>query len=140
MAVLTCTHNLCFERKKKKKRKISKFFNEKFYFSQMKKLLCIAWASVGNGIILFTFQSISSRFFPYHEIETDAVFSFDEDSLLTLDEIDFALSVWREFPERIVGYPARSHHWDDTKNRWSYSSRWSNEYSMVLTGAAVYHR
>jgi len=55
-------------------------------------------------------------------------------------QIDFALSVWHEFPERIVGYPARSHYWDEAKNRWSYSSRWSNEYSMIMTGAAVYHR
>lgn len=23
---------------------------------------------------------------------------------------------------------------------WGYSSKWTNEYSMVLTGAAVYHR
>lgn len=99
-------------------------------------------ADLGVPILVKTrnIQSISSRFFPYHEIETDAVFSLDEDSLLTLDEIDFALSVWREFPDRIVGYPARSHYWDDTKNRWSYSSRWSNDYSMILTGAAVYHR
>ena len=93
-----------------------------------------------QSLILSLLQSISSRFFPYQEIETDAVFSFDEDSLLTLDEIDFALSVWQEFPDRIVGYPARSHYWDDSKNRWSYSSRWSNDYSMILTGAAVYHR
>ena len=55
-------------------------------------------------------------------------------------QIDFALSVWREFPERIVGYPTRSHYWDENKNRWSYTSRWNNEYSMILTGAAVYHR
>ena len=32
-------------------------------------------------------QTISSRFYPYAEIETDAVFSFDEDSLLTTDEV-----------------------------------------------------
>ncbi len=23
---------------------------------------------------------------------------------------------------------------------WGYSSKWTNEYSMVLTGAAIYHR
>ncbi|XP_033727829.1 LOW QUALITY PROTEIN: exostosin-1a-like [Pecten maximus] len=84
--------------------------------------------------------SISNRFHPYPEITTDAVFGFDEDSLLTTDEIDFAFSVWKEFPERIVGYPARGHYWDSSKNRWSYSSKWTNEYSMILTGAAIYHR
>ncbi|XP_052763303.1 exostosin-1b-like [Mya arenaria] len=99
-------------------------------------------ADLGVPVVVKTrnIKTISSRFYPYQEIETDAVFGFDEDVILTTDEIDFALSVWREFPERIVGYPARSHHWDEAKNRWSYSSRWSNEYSMVLTGASIYHR
>ena len=50
-------------------------------------------------------------------IETDAVFSFDEDVSLTTDEIDFTFHVWCHFPERIVGYPARTHFWDDTKVR-----------------------
>ncbi|KAK6167913.1 hypothetical protein SNE40_021838 [Patella caerulea] len=85
-------------------------------------------------------KTISARFYPFKEIETDAIWSLEEDSLLTTDEIDFAFSVWQEFPERIVGYPARSHYWDEIKQRWSYTSKWSNEYSMVLTGAAVYHR
>jgi glucuronyl/N-acetylglucosaminyl transferase EXT1 len=54
--------------------------------------------------------------------------------------IDFAFQVWKEFPDRIVGYPAREHFYDKIKNRWSYTSKYTNEYSMVLTGAAVYHR
>jgi len=41
---------------------------------------------------------------------------------------------------RIVGYPARSHFWDDAKSCWSYTSKWTNDYSLVLTGAAFYHR
>ncbi|WAR17951.1 EXT1B-like protein, partial [Mya arenaria] len=86
-------------------------------------------ADLGVPVVVKTrnIKTISSRFYPYQEIETDAVFGFDEDVILTTDE-------------RIVGYPARSHHWDEAKNRWSYSSRWSNEYSMVLTGASIYHR
>lgn len=54
-------------------------------------------------------------FRPLDLIETDAVFSLDEDATLTTDEIDFAFHVWRHFPERIVGFPARTHYWDDTK-------------------------
>lgn len=54
--------------------------------------------------------------------------------------MDFAFIVWHSFPERIVGYPARSHYWDAAKGRWGYTSKWTNEYSMVLTGAAFYHR
>ena len=54
--------------------------------------------------------------------------------------MDFAFTVWQSFPERIVGYPARSHFWDSNKERWGYTSKWTNDYSMVLTGAAIYHR
>ena len=59
--------------------------------------------------------SISQRFYPYPEIQTDAVLSLDEDSILNTDELDFAYTVWRDFPDRIVGYPARAHFWDDSK-------------------------
>ncbi|EDW32054.1 GL11446 [Drosophila persimilis] len=84
--------------------------------------------------------SISQRFVPYDEIQTDAVLSLDEDAILNTDELDFAYTVWRDFPERIVGYPARAHFWDDSKNAWGYTSKWTNYYSIVLTGAAFYHR
>ncbi|XP_037945940.1 exostosin-1-like [Teleopsis dalmanni] len=84
--------------------------------------------------------SISERFYPYPEIQTDAVLSLDEDAILNTDELDFAYTVWRDFPDRIVGYPARAHFWDDAKNAWGYTSKWTNYYSIVLTGAAFYHR
>ncbi|XP_076872573.1 exostosin-1 isoform X2 [Brachyhypopomus gauderio] len=85
-------------------------------------------------------KTMSGRFFPHDVIRTDAVLSLDEDSVLSTNEVDFAFIVWRSFPERIVGYPARSHYWDGGKRRWGYTSKWTNEYSMVLTGAAFYHR
>lgn len=59
--------------------------------------------------------SISQRFYPHELIETDAVLSLDEDATLNTDELDFAYLVWRDFPDRIVGYPARAHYWDDGK-------------------------
>ncbi|XP_077287346.1 exostosin glycosyltransferase 1 ttv isoform X2 [Arctopsyche grandis] len=85
-------------------------------------------------------MGISARFQPHALIETAAVLQLDEDASLTADEADFAYTVWKDFPDRIVGYPARTHFWDDAKGAWGYTSRWTNEYSIVLTGAAVYHR
>uniref|UniRef100_A0A8C2SAA1 Exostosin-1 n=1 Tax=Capra hircus TaxID=9925 RepID=A0A8C2SAA1_CAPHI len=85
-------------------------------------------------------QVMSSRFLPYDNIITDAVLSLDEDTVLSTTEVDFAFTVWQSFPERIVGYPARSHFWDNSKERWGYTSKWTNDYSMVLTGAALYHK
>ncbi|VEN57738.1 unnamed protein product [Callosobruchus maculatus] len=87
-----------------------------------------------------TKSSISQRFFTHKEIETEAILSLDEDTIITTDEIDFAFTVWKQFPDRIVGYPGRSHYWDDSKSTWGYTSKWTNDYSIVLTGAAFYHR
>lgn len=87
-----------------------------------------------------TEPGISQRFSPHHLLQTPAILSLDEDALLTTDEVDFAFQVWRSFPDRIVGYPARSHYWDDAKGTWGYTSKWTNDYSIVLTGAAFYHR
>ncbi|XP_023652819.2 exostosin-1 [Paramormyrops kingsleyae] len=97
-------------------------------------------SSVPITIIEGERKTMSGRFFPHDAIVTDAVLSLDEDSVLSTNEVDFAFIVWRSFPDRIVGYPARSHYWDSSKTRWGYTSKWTNEYSMVLTGAAFYHR
>ncbi|NXS83706.1 EXT1A protein, partial [Erpornis zantholeuca] len=83
---------------------------------------------------------LSDRFFPFEAIQTDAVLSLDEDTSLSTSEVDFAFSVWRSFPERIVGFPTQSHFWDAEQGRWGYTSRWTNEISIVLTTAAFYHR
>ncbi|KAG7257105.1 hypothetical protein CRUP_010632 [Coryphaenoides rupestris] len=69
-------------------------------------------------------KSMSSRFFPYDVILTDAILSLDEDSVLSTNEVDFAFRVWQSFPERIVGYPARSHYWDSGRARWGYTSKY----------------
>ncbi|XP_063229981.1 exostosin-1 [Bacillus rossius redtenbacheri] len=107
------------------------------------------WPAVPQTVSLAIFHTsqdtqqthgISQRFYPHPLIRTDAVLSLDEDCLLTTDEVDFAFQVWRSFPDRIVGYPARSHYWDDAKDSWGYTSKWTNDYSIVLTGAAFYHR
>ncbi|XP_050796825.1 exostosin-1 [Gopherus flavomarginatus] len=100
------------------------------------------WPATPVPVIVIEGESkvMSSRFLPYDNIVTDAVLSLDEDTVLSTTEVDFAFTVWQSFPERIVGYPARSHFWDNTKERWGYTSKWTNDYSMVLTGAAIYHK
>lgn len=123
-------------------------------------------------------NKLSNRFYPYEEIETEAVLSLDDDiSMLTEDELDFGfevriiptrklinytstgeniaiayftnliklkrnncIQVWREFPDRIVGFPSRTHVWNNVSQSWRYESEWTNEISMILTGAAFYHK
>ncbi|XP_039977843.1 exostosin-1b [Xiphias gladius] len=100
------------------------------------------WPATSVPVIVIEGENkvMSSRFLSYETIVTDAVLSLDEDTVLSTTEVDFAFTVWQSFPERIVGYPARSHFWDSNKERWGYTSKWTNDYSMVLTGAAIYHR
>ncbi len=85
-------------------------------------------------------NSLNNRFFPYESIKTDAVLSLDDDMFLRPDEIMLAFRTWRENREKIVGFPARYHTWNFTVQNFEYKSYLSCEYSMVLTGAAFYHR
>lgn len=86
-------------------------------------------------------NKLSNRFYPYDEIETEAILSIDDDIImLTADEVEFAFEVWREFPDRIVGFPSRTHVWDNGTTCWKYESEWTNHISMVLTGAAFHHK
>jgi alpha-1,4-N-acetylglucosaminyltransferase EXTL3 len=103
---------------------------------------------------------LNNRFLPYDAIETEAVLSIDDDAHLRHDEImfgfryyddiyhwnivlnfqSFDIRVWRENRERIVGFPGRFHAWDLNSQSWNYNSNYSCELSMVLTGAAFFHK
>ena len=50
------------------------------------------------------------------------------------------MRVWREARDRIVGFPGRYHAWDIPHQSWLYNSNYSCELSMVLTGAAFFHK
>eukprot|EP00069_Balaena_mysticetus_P008561 bmy_05834T0 len=67
-------------------------------------------------------NSLNNRFLPWNEIETEAIL------------------VWREARDRIVGFPGRYHAWDIPHQSWLYNSNYSCELSMVLTGAAFFHK
>ena len=84
-------------------------------------------------------NALSNRFFPFDAIETECVLSLDDDiDMLTVDELEFGYATWREFPDRIVGFPPRTH-FRDENGVYRYDSVWTNNVSMVLTGAAFYH-
>jgi len=92
-------------------------------------------------VIQTSANKLSNRFYPYNEIETECVLSIDDDiSMLTVDELEFAYQVWREFPDRIVGFPSRTHVYDNVSDHYKYESEWTNDISLVLTGVAFYHK
>ncbi|KAK4313111.1 hypothetical protein Pmani_015536 [Petrolisthes manimaculis] len=86
-------------------------------------------------------NKLSNRFYPYEEIETECILAIDDDiNMMTADELEFGYQVWREFPDRIVGFPPRNVVWNNDTQSWKYDSEWTNEVSMVLTGVAFYHK
>ena len=85
-------------------------------------------------------NSLNNRFLPFSSIETEAILSVDDDSHLRHDEIIFGFRVWREHRDKLVGFPGRFHAWDAEHSSWNYNSNYSCELSMVLTGAAFYHK
>lgn len=61
-------------------------------------------------------------------------------NMLIALKLDFAFDVWQAFPSRIVGFSPRDHYYDEQRSDWFYTSKWTNQYSIVLLDAAFYHR
>lgn len=102
----------------------------------------LLWPDIGVPIVVVRTEknSLNNRFLPWNEVETEAVLSIDDDAHLRHDEIMFGFRVWREARDRIVGFPGRYHAWDLPHQSWLYNSNYSCELSMVLTGAAFFHK
>ncbi|KAF5401554.1 hypothetical protein PHET_04819 [Paragonimus heterotremus] len=91
-------------------------------------------------VIRATKNSLNNRFLPFDLIDTDAVFTLDDDLALPQDEILVAFRAWQENRDRIVGMPSRVHIWHAESGTWIYEWNRSCAYSMVLTGAAFFHK
>ncbi|XP_029929635.1 exostosin-like 2 [Myripristis murdjan] len=86
-----------------------------------------------------------NRLQPFPEIGTDAVLMLDDDTLVSVPDISFAFSVWKQFPDQIVGFVPRKH--VTAGGVYSYGSfelqdpqlGGGDRYSMVLIGAAFFH-
>ncbi|NWV43428.1 EXTL3 protein, partial [Grantiella picta] len=102
----------------------------------------LLWPDIGVPIMVVRTEknSLNNRFLPWDEIDTEAILSIDDDAHLRHDEIMFGFRVWREARDRIVGFPGRYHAWDIPHQSWLYNSNYSCELSMVLTGAAFFHK
>ncbi|NWR42458.1 EXTL3 protein, partial [Regulus satrapa] len=102
----------------------------------------LLWPDIGVPIMVVRTEknSLNNRFLPWDQIDTEAILSIDDDAHLRHDEIMFGFRVWREARDRIVGFPGRYHAWDIPHQSWLYNSNYSCELSMVLTGAAFFHK
>ncbi|GFQ00345.1 glycosyltransferase family protein 64 protein c5 [Phtheirospermum japonicum] len=81
-------------------------------------------------------NSLNNRFKPDPSIRTRAVLELDDDIMMTCDDIERGFRVWRERPDRIVGFYPRLVGGARLKYRGEKYARGHNGYNMILTGAA----
>ncbi|XP_017277881.1 exostosin-like 2 [Kryptolebias marmoratus] len=110
------------------------------------------WDSLGPHPVQVVFKEQTSnqmrnRLQAFPEISTDAVLMLDDDTLVSVPDITFAFSVWKQFQDQIVGFVPRKHV-STPGGVYSYGSfelqnpemAGGDVYSMVLIGAAFFHR
>lgn len=110
------------------------------------------WESLGPHPVEVIFKEQASnlmrnRLQPFPEIATNAVLMLDDDTLVSVPDLTFAFSVWKQFPDQIVGFVPRKHV-STAGGIYSYGSfelqnpeaAGGDMYSMVLIGAAFFHQ
>ncbi|KAJ4971522.1 hypothetical protein NE237_004621 [Protea cynaroides] len=81
-------------------------------------------------------NSLNNRFKVDPLIKTRAVLELDDDIMMTCDDIERGFKVWREHPDRIVGFYPRLINGSPLKYRDEKYARTRKGYNMILTGAA----
>ncbi|KAF3669166.1 Glycosyltransferase family protein 64 protein C5 [Capsicum annuum] len=81
-------------------------------------------------------NSLNNRFKVDPLIKTRAVLELDDDIMMPCDDVERGFKVWREHPERIVGFYPRLADGNPLKYRAENHAREHNGYNMILTGAA----
>ncbi|KAG8362652.1 hypothetical protein BUALT_BualtUnG0054200 [Buddleja alternifolia] len=81
-------------------------------------------------------NSLNNRFKMDRSIKTRAVLELDDDIMMTCDDVERGFRVWRENPDRIVGFYPRLVNGSPLRYRGEKHARKYNGYNMILTGAA----
>lgn len=77
-------------------------------------------------------SSLNARFLPRSSLDTRAVLICDDDVEIDRKSLEFAFSVWKSNPDRLVGTFVRSHGFDMQGKEWMYTVH-PDKYSIVLT-------
>lgn len=92
-------------------------------------------------------EDLNNRFKPIEGLTNDAVFSVDDDAIVSCPTLDFAFTVWQSAPNAMVGFTPRMHWLHKKKSgmaNYEYGGWWSvwwmGTYSMLLPKAAFFHR
>ncbi|KAL3649670.1 Glucosamine inositolphosphorylceramide transferase 1 [Castilleja foliolosa] len=86
-------------------------------------------------------NSLNNRFEVDPLIKTRAVLELDDDIMMSCNDIERGFKVWREHPDRIVGfYPRLVSGGSPLEYKGEKHARRNNGYNMILTGAAFMDR
>lgn len=83
-------------------------------------------------------DNLMLRFLPLDEIQTQAVFSVDDDMEVKEADVYKAFEVWKKFPQGMVGWFMRLHHRKGDGYHYVWNPK--TEYSIILTNAGFYHK
>jgi alpha-1,4-N-acetylglucosaminyltransferase EXTL2 len=81
-------------------------------------------------------NKVSNRFKLYPEIETEAIFSTDDDRMVDGQSMTLGFNSWKMFNYLLMGFCERTHHL--VGNHYAYGDY--PLYSMILTGSVFIHR
>ncbi|KAL6637621.1 hypothetical protein ACP70R_025193 [Stipagrostis hirtigluma subsp. patula] len=81
-------------------------------------------------------NTLNNRFNIDRKIKTRAVMELDDDIMMTCDDLERGFKVWREHPDRIVGYYPRLAEGRRLEYRNERYARQKAGYNLILTGAA----
>ncbi|KAL6893660.1 hypothetical protein ACP4OV_007758 [Aristida adscensionis] len=81
-------------------------------------------------------NTLNNRFNIDRNIKTKAVMELDDDIMMTCDDLERGFKVWREYPDRIVGYYPRLAEGSPLEYRNERYARKQEGYNLILTGAA----
>lgn len=68
---------------------------------------------------------------------SENVLMLDDDVTISTEELQFTHSVFKDFPNRLVGFTTGLHYWDEDARTWRYSSRVTSQFSMISTQVAL---
>ncbi|XP_019193846.1 PREDICTED: glycosyltransferase family protein 64 protein C5-like [Ipomoea nil] len=81
-------------------------------------------------------NSLNNRFKADPLIKTRGVLELDDDIMMSCDDLERGFRIWREHPDRIVGFYPRLVDGSPLKYRAEEHAREQDGYNMILTGAA----
>jgi hypothetical protein len=90
-------------------------------------------------------NTINNRFtssFLEHGLTSDAILSFDDDIRVSCADVEFMFSEWKLAPDLLFGFLPRFIRYDALSRKYLYvfDLEDHSKYSVVLTGAAMFHQ